>query len=39
MSTAILVKAADIAYGKIFLFKGFTIRSCSASFSSTKSMA
>jgi|SaaInl1SG_22_DNA_1037389.scaffolds.fasta_scaffold01042_20 hypothetical protein len=39
MSTAILVKAAHNAYGKIFLFKGFTIRSCSASFSSTKSMA
>jgi len=35
----ILVKAAQMAYGKIFLLKGFTIRSCSASFSSTKSMA
>ena len=34
-----LVKPAQTAYGKIFLLKGFTIRSCSASFSSTKSMA
>jgi len=34
-----LVKAAHTAYGKIFLFKGFTIRSCSAWLSSTKSMA
>jgi len=27
------------AYGSIFLFKGSTTRLCSASFSSTKSMA
>lgn len=39
MSIPKLVKAAQTAYGKIFLFKGFTIRSCSASFSSTKSIA
>ena len=39
MSIPKLIKAAQTAYGKIFLFKGFTIRSCSASFSSTKSIA
>lgn len=39
MRMIMLVKPAQTAYGKIFLLKGFTIRSCSASFSSTKSMA
>ena len=34
-----LVTTVHATYGKIFLFKGSTIRLCSASFSSTKSMA
>jgi len=34
-----LVRIPHATYGKIFLFKGSTIRLCSASFSSTKSMA
>jgi len=34
-----LVNKLQATYGTIFLFKGSTIRLCSASFSSTKSIA